>query len=141
MEDTLTVSLPIIDAVDGKLFSAVVLMLERIYRARFRIDECSDLLRFLVGQTARIEIGHCVANDAGKRINPRCTSSIVPGIGTPERSRFLVSNFDALAILSVTVRAMLHKERFSPVRVQLLNRNHVRRRDDILATPGRIFAD
>ena len=48
----------VIDAVDGKFFSAVILLLKRIRRTRFRIDERGQLLRLFVGQTAGIEVGH-----------------------------------------------------------------------------------
>src|SRR5437016_490723 len=134
-------SIPVIHAIRRQLLGTVVLVLEWILRTRFRINERRDLLRFLIGQTAGIEIRHRVTNDSRQRVNPRCSCAVIPGVGSPQWTGFFVTDCDALAILAMAVRAMLHKKRFAAARIEFFNRNHVRRRNDVLASPRRVFPD
>src|SRR6266516_1904662 len=129
----------VIDAVDGKFFSAVILLLKRIRRTRFRIDERGQLLRLFVGQTAGVEVGQLIPNDARKRVHAPRPSAVVPRIRSPQRSRLLIANRDALSVLTMAVRAVLHEKRFSLSGVEVFNRNQVRRCDDVLAAPCRIL--
>src|SRR5438093_2874491 len=100
----------VIDAVDGDLLGAVVLVLERIDRTRLGIDERSHLLRLFVGETPRVEVRHRVADDSGERVDARRARSIVPRIRSPQWPGPLVADDHTLPIGAMTGRASLHEQ-------------------------------
>src|SRR3954447_9621924 len=92
----------IVDRVDGHLRSHVVARFERIRWPRLGGDERRDVQGFLVGQAARAQIRHRVADDPGQRVDPRRAGAVIPRSVAPQRSRLLVADLHALAVRSVT---------------------------------------
>ena len=131
-------SAAVVDRVGRNLRADVVPLLERIARPRLRVDERGDLLRFLVGQAARIQIRHRVADDAGQRVDARRAGAVVPRSGAPQRTGLLVADLHALTVGAVAGRAPLGVDRFAFRRVELGDRDQLVGGDRVLvrATPG-----
>src|SRR5262249_48892706 len=76
----------VVDRVDGNLPAGIVAALVGVDGTGLGRDERRDVLRVLVGQAARIEIRHRVADNPGQRVDARGARAVVPRIGPPQWS-------------------------------------------------------
>src|SRR5262245_728811 len=68
----------VVDAVDGELFGEIVPIFEGKGRPWLRVDEACHMLGILVGEGARIQVWHCVADDPGQRIDASGPRAVIP---------------------------------------------------------------
>src|SRR5262245_13400302 len=97
----------IVDGVDRHLGGRVVQMLVGIDRPRLGRDVRGDVLSVFVAQAAGVQIGHRVADDAGKCVHARRAGAVVPGRVAPQGTGLLVADLHALSVRAVARRAPL----------------------------------